>query len=133
MKTYELFEGDELKIAEKIQQRRLQILVHSCIYYELNQNIISDKQWDDFARELVSLQNQYPQIADKVIYANEFRGFDASTGFDLPLKDEWVMAKAKSIITNKKSIARKYFTEKEPRKQPLFQQKKKPSQKKSLF
>ena len=52
-KTYELFSGQELVIAEKIQQRRLQILVHSCIYYELNGSSVSDKQWDTWARELV--------------------------------------------------------------------------------
>lgn len=96
-RTYELFSGQELEIAEKIQQRRLQILVHSCIYYELNMSTISDKQWDAFARELVSLQKQYPSIAEQVIWADEFRDFDASTGFNLPLKDEWVMQKARQF------------------------------------
>ena len=42
--TYDLFSGNELQVAEKIQQRRLQLLIHSCIYYEFNQNLISDKQ-----------------------------------------------------------------------------------------
>ena len=94
MKTYELFSGQELVIAEKIQQRRLQILVHSCIYYELNTNIISDKQWDKYARELVQLQTAYPSIAEQVVWADAFRNFDASTGFNLPIKDAWVMQKA---------------------------------------
>ena len=46
----------EAEIYELIQQRRLQLLVHSRIYYVLNNNIISDKQFDDFAKELVQLQ-----------------------------------------------------------------------------
>ena len=50
--TYDLFSGNELQVAEKIQQRRLQLLIHSCIYYEFNQNLISDKQWDEWAKEL---------------------------------------------------------------------------------
>lgn len=97
MKTYELFSGQELVIAEKIQQRRLQILVHSCIYYELNQNVISDKQWDAWAKELVSLQKQYPNIAEQIIWADAFSDFDGTTGFNLPLKDSWVMRKATQI------------------------------------
>ena len=30
------------EIKEKIKQRRTQMLVHSCIYYELNDNIVPD-------------------------------------------------------------------------------------------
>jgi hypothetical protein len=97
MKTYELFEGEELNIAEKIQQRRLQILVHSCIYYEYNKNIISDRQFDIWGKELVQLQKDYPDIASQIIYADAFEGFDASTGFDLPIRDEWVMKKASKL------------------------------------
>ena len=96
-KTYELFNGQELVIAEKIQQRRLQILVHSCIYYELNGSTISDKQWDIWAKELVMLQNQYPHIAEKIIWHDAFADFDATTGFNLPIKDEWVMKKARQV------------------------------------
>ena len=62
-KTYELFTGKDLEIAEKIQQRRYQMLIHSCLYYHLNQNVISDKQWDAWARELRDLQNEYPDIS----------------------------------------------------------------------
>lgn len=96
-KTYELFGGQELVIAEKIQQRRLQILVHSCVYYELNGSSVSDRQWDSWARELVTLQKQYPDIAEKVIWHSNFVDFDATTGFNLPIKDEWVMKKARQI------------------------------------
>ena len=71
-KTYELFEGEELKIAEKIQQRRLQMLVHSCIYYEMDQNIITDKKWDEWARELVRLQHDYPDISKQVMWHEVF-------------------------------------------------------------
>lgn len=45
MKLYEIYRGEKLKIAELILQRRLQMLVHSYIYYELNDNIISDSTW----------------------------------------------------------------------------------------
>ena len=102
MKTYEVFEGEELKIAEKIQQRRLQILIHSCIYYEFNKNVISDRQFDIWAKELVQLQKDYPEIAKQVDWSEAFEGFDGSTGFDLPIKDTWVMNKAKKICSSKR-------------------------------
>ena len=102
MNTYELYQGKQLEIAEKIQQRRLQMLIHSCIYYEYNGNVISDRQFDLWAKELVQLQTDYPDIADSVIWADAFKGFDGSTGFDLPIKDKWVMAKAKNILGSKK-------------------------------
>ena len=82
--TYDLFSGEDLKIAELIQQRRLQMLVHSCLYYDMDTNLISDKQWDTWARELVTLQKEDPEISNKVIWYEEFKEWDASTGAFLP-------------------------------------------------
>ena len=97
-KTYKIFQGEELKIAEKIQQRRLQMLIHSCIYYEMDQNIISDRQWDIWAKELRQLQNDYPDISRRVEWYTDFKDWDASTGAFLPLKDKWVVRKAKWLL-----------------------------------
>lgn len=99
MKTYEQFEGDFLKIAETIQQRRYQLLVHSCIYYELNNNIISDKKWDEWARELRDLQNKYPDISSRVVLYEAFKDWDASTGAFLPIKEDWVIQRAKWLLS----------------------------------
>ena len=96
--TYDLFEGDFLKIAETIQQRRYQLLIHSCIYYELNQNLISDKKWDEWARELRDLQNKYPDISKRVTLYEAFKDWDASTGAFLPIKEEWVINRAKQLL-----------------------------------
>lgn len=102
MKTYELFQGQELEIAELIQQRRLQLLVHSCIYYQYNQNLISDRQWDKWAKELVELQQQYPNISQSVDWYDDFQDWDGSTGVFLPLKDPWVQKKAMQLLHYKK-------------------------------
>ena len=102
-KTYELFTGKDLEIAEKIQQRRYQILIHSCLYYHLNQNVISDKQWDTWARELRDLQNEYPDISSQVILYDEFKDWDASTGAFLPITLSWVVCKAEQL-SGKKSV-----------------------------
>lgn len=97
MKTYELFSGEELVIAEKIQQRRLQMLVHSCIYYEMDYNIISDKQWDAWSKELVVLQRDNPEISKQVDWYDAFADWDGSSGAFLPLKDPWVIEKAMKL------------------------------------
>ena len=107
MKTYELFSGDELMIAELIQQRRLQLLVHSCIYYHLNNNIVSDKKWDEWARELKFLQDSYPNLAKQVIWYDAFKDWDASTGAFLPLEDEWVIKKARQLTSSTASKPKK--------------------------
>lgn len=105
--TYDLFSGEELEIAERIQQRRIQLLVHSCIYYELDSNVISDMQWDTWARELRDLQSKYPSIARQVMWSDAFDGWDASTGAFLPIKDEWVMKKAILLVGKPKKIKKK--------------------------
>lgn len=78
-------------IASKIQQRRLQLLVHSFLYYDRNITIIQDFQWDKWAKELVMLQKDNPEIADKVIYAEAFKDFDGTSGFNLPYRDERIV------------------------------------------
>lgn len=99
---YEIFDGEALKIAEKIQQRRYQMLVHSFIYYEMNENIISDSQWSKWAMELVELQSKYPDIADKVIYAKDFDNWDGSSGAFLTYSN-----KPNIVITANRLVAGK--------------------------
>ena len=86
------------RIAALIQQRRLQILVHSYLYYHRNTNIISDQKWQEFAQQLVTLQKQHPEVAKQVIYAEAFADFDASTGFHLPYMDERIMSKGEHLL-----------------------------------
>lgn len=87
-KPYEIFSGEELEIAEKIQRRRYQMLVHSYIYYELDDNIIPDSQWSQWATELAKLQDKYPHISNQVIYAEDFEDWDGSTGAFLNFKNK---------------------------------------------
>ena len=63
-------------IDEDIRRYRLQMIVHSVIYYAYNCNVISDEEWSKRAKKLVELQSKYPNIASKVIYAEEFKVFD---------------------------------------------------------
>ena len=97
-KLYEIFNGEELRIADLILRRRLQMLVHSYLYYEMNTNLISDKQFDTWGRELVKLQQDYPRIAKIVDYADDFSDWDASTGAFLPLHNEEVIRMATRLL-----------------------------------
>ena len=85
-------------IAEKIKQRRLQLLVHSCIYYKLDQNIVSDSQWNTWSEELKQLQSEYPNISKEVEWFDAFDDWDGSTGAFLPLDNAWVMSKANQLL-----------------------------------
>ena len=86
------------EIAELINRRRRQILVHSVIYYNMDDNLVSDSQWSAWAKELDELQRQYPEIAMQCVFAKDFRDFDPSTGYNLPLNDPWAISKAHHLI-----------------------------------
>ena len=97
-----LFETEEepvlQTIEEKIRQRRAQMLIHSCIYYELNDNIISDHKWQQWADELEKLQRENPGKCKIGFYDKEFKDWTGATGNHLPHHNSWVMRKAQHIL-----------------------------------
>lgn len=95
------YSGRNADIYNRIQRRRLQLLVNSCIYYEMDNNLVSDRTYDAWGKELAQLQNDYPDISKNVIWADAFDGWDGTTGFHLPIKDPWVMQKARKILNGK--------------------------------
>lgn len=94
----EQYTNEELPIAQLIQRRRLQLLVHSRLYYELNISLISDKDFDSLAIELVKLQKDYPEISKTVCFADAFKDWDGTTGTFLPLNDNWVVRKTEMLL-----------------------------------
>ena len=117
---YELFSGEELKIAEKIQQRRYQMLIHSCIYYKLNDNYISDQKWNEWAHELADLQTEYPSISKQVTLYEYFEDWDGSSGAFLPLDLPWVIAKAKAFLNYTHSEPKRVEKPQTIKKKKLF-------------
>ena len=93
-------------IAELITRRRRQVLIHSIIYYRMNENIISDEKWAEWALELETLQKEHPDIAATCPYAEGFKDFDHSTGMNLPLDDSWAVRKATQLLEWRKSNGR---------------------------
>lgn len=86
------------KIAELINRRQRQILVHSIIYYKFDENIVSDDQWARWGMELEELQKKYPEIAEQQYYGKDFKGFDHSTGAFLPLNDPGAIRVASRLL-----------------------------------
>ena len=90
-------------VAEKIQRRRYQLLVHSLLYYELDITLVSDATWAKWGQELVQLQTNHPDIASKVIFYEAFKSFDGSTGFNLPYTDTQVVNIAYRLLKRERS------------------------------
>lgn len=68
---------------QKINVLQRRIIIYSIIYYELDSNIISDKEFDSIARQLVKLQKQNKDDLKRSEYFYCMKDFDGSTGFDL--------------------------------------------------
>lgn len=85
-------------IVKKIQRRRRQILVHSYMYYELNDSTIDDATWSERALELETLQRDYPEESRAAKYFEEFKDFDHSTGADLDYFKDWVIRDALLLL-----------------------------------
>ena len=78
----------------KVIQRRGQMLVHSYIYYHMCDNIISDHKWQDWANDLVTLQDKYG--IEHGFYDDVFFGWTGATGHHLPTND-YVSSKALQV------------------------------------
>lgn len=90
-------------IKEKIKQRRRQMLVHSYIYYELNQNIVSDHKWAEWAKELAQLQKDYPEESKAVEEYEQFKDWDGSSGAFLKFGDD-IKTVAKILLDAQKEV-----------------------------
>lgn len=82
-------------LSEKIKQRRTQMLIHSYLYYTLDDTVITDEKWQQWADELTELQKQKKEIG---FYDKEFSDWNGSTGMHLP-SPAWVVNRAKKLLT----------------------------------
>ena len=76
--------------AERIQLLERSILVNSFAYYILNDNVLSDFQYDDNARELAELKKEHPEDFKRSRYYEYFKDYCSdddntvfTSGFDL--------------------------------------------------
>ena len=68
---------------QKIQLLQRSILVTSYVYYELNDNIQSDRTYEMNTQQLLALKKSNPEAWKKSRYYKYFDNFESGTGFDL--------------------------------------------------
>ena len=93
------------EVAALLQRRRYQLLVHSLIYSALDMNLVSDAQWAEWGVELVKLQKEHPKESESVIFSEQFKDFDASTGYNLPFRDEQIVNIAYRLLSHQPESA----------------------------
>lgn len=85
-------------VISRIEYLRKKLLVHSIIYYRLNESIIPDNKWAEWAVELENLVKEHPEEGQNSFLAEEFKDFDHSTGYNLPLEIPWAVAVAMNLV-----------------------------------
>lgn len=93
-------------ILQLINKRRRQILAHSAIYYEFDNNLVSDKTFDDWCKELVSLHAKYPKQCTQAVFQDVYRNWTGFSGYDL-LKGRagaWASMKATYLLDISRSL-----------------------------
>ena len=87
------FRDDIFSIKERIDLLERSILVNSYAYYEMDENLLEDYQYDANTVQLETFARQFPQEFIKSRYYRYFRDFcsdeegvHSSTGFDLVRK-----------------------------------------------
>lgn len=67
-----------------IDHLQRKIIVHSYIYYELNNNVLTDQQYDKLSKELTALKQDYPDLWKNSEYYKQFTDeYNGATGFTL--------------------------------------------------
>lgn len=86
-----------------MNRRMRQILVHSCIYYEFNQNIVSDHVYDAWGNELTELIKKYPEMLSELEYGFYFIDYvEMPSGFNLQYRDPKIMSRAAHLLKIKR-------------------------------
>lgn len=86
------------EILELINRRERQVLVHSCIYYHFNQNIINDATYDRWSHELYSLIQENPDEFKESAHYKDFKDFDGNTGMGLPYDSAFATRVAERLL-----------------------------------
>lgn len=85
-------------IVSRIEYLRKKLLVHSIIYYRLDESLITDDKWAEWALELENLVRKHPEEGQNSFLAEEFKDFDHSTGYNLPLETPWAVDVAMNLV-----------------------------------
>ena len=76
----------DLAIHEQIDYLARQVIIASIQYYDLNTNVIEDREYDILAKKLQLMIEKYPNETQNSYYSAVLKDYTAATGFDLPSK-----------------------------------------------
>lgn len=68
----------DLKAREEIWRRQQQFLIHSFLYYKLDESIVSDHHYDWLCKRLVELTESFSEEARELPYYDICRGVGAN-------------------------------------------------------
>lgn len=88
-------------ILDLINRRENQILLHSCIYYKFNDNLIEDWQYDSIGRDLLELSKDYPDEFEASYHYEEFIDYvnsETPSGFNLRYSTVENVSKAMHLL-----------------------------------
>lgn len=84
MKQFIRFKNPYLSNLSKVSYLQRMILIHSYLYYELDNPVITDVEFDGISKQLCSMYNELTEKEKTdTEYYNAFYDFDGSTGFHL--------------------------------------------------
>ncbi|MFT4413224.1 DNA ligase LigA-related protein [Fredinandcohnia humi] len=105
---------NDAEIIELITRRHRQLLVHSFLYYKMNESIIPDATFDAWCKELVVLHEKYRSIAEKATYYEICKDFDSSgSGYFIRGYPEGIMITAIRLLyhhNNKRTPIEELFS-----------------------
>lgn len=93
-----LFTPEEERIAQVLQRKRLQMILHCYIYHCTAEAVIDKETFQDWAQDLLKMQKQHPEIAKKVFWPEYFMDWDGQSGAHFPFDNPWVQDKALGIL-----------------------------------
>ena len=85
------------EVVSRVEHLRRLMLIHSCIYYEMDDNIVDDHRWQQWADELVTMQMMHGH--EFGFYDAEFRDWSGATGCHLPLRDPDIVRVARRLLS----------------------------------
>lgn len=84
VKNYIKFKNPYLSNISKVSYLQRMLLIHSYLYYELDNPVITDVEYDNISKQLCMMYNELTdEEKTKTEYFNAFYDFEGSTGFYL--------------------------------------------------
>lgn len=96
------------------------MLVHSYLYYERDESIVSDAQWSKWAMELVQLQKDYPEEASQAEFADMFKNWDGNSGADLTYNNAIINTAERLLLYNNSNKHKPQKSDNKPVLKRLF-------------